>query len=240
MENSQFTYAFQPIVDISAGSIISYEALIRGVKNEPAHHILKEIAPSKMTWFDGHSRSQAVALAAQLGIDCQVNLNVMPQTLAASDSALQSTLDTAHQCGFALDRLVLEITEQGILEDLKHVGDQLNEYRGLGIGLAIDDFGAGYSGLNLLAQFQPDQIKIDMNLVRGIAGDGPRQAIVRAISQVCFDLGIEVIAEGVETLEEFEWFAEHGVELYQGYLFAKPGFECLPPVKFPVTSADLA
>lgn len=103
----------------------------------------------------------------------------------------------------------------------------------MGLKVAIDDFGAGYSGLNMLAGFQPDQVKIDMNLVRGIERHGPRQAIVRAVAQVCGDLGIDVIAEGVETLAEYAWFAEHVIRLFQGYLFAKPGFESLPRAHFP-------
>ena len=89
------------------------------------------------------------------------------------------------------------------------------------------------SGLNMLADFQPDQIKIDMNLVRGTERHGPRQSIVRAVVQVCGDLGIDVIAEGVESLAEYTWFAEQGVCLFQGYLFAKPGFESLPQAQFP-------
>ena len=99
--------------------------------------------------------------------------------------------------------------------------------------MAIDDFGAGYSGLNLLADFQPDQIKLDMKLIRGIEWHGPRQAIVRAINQICLDLGIDVIAEGVETELEYAWLASQGIHLYQGYLFAKPGFESFPKVHYP-------
>ena len=99
--------------------------------------------------------------------------------------------------------------------------------------LAIDDFGAGHSGLNLLADFQPDLIKLDMNLVRDIVNRGPRQAIVRAIVQACTELQVEIIAEGVETLDEYHWFEDQGVHLFQGFLFARPEFEALPAVRFP-------
>ena len=75
-----------------------------------------------------------------------------------------------------------------------------------------------------------------MHLVRGIESRGPRQAIVRAVAQACGDLGIDVIAEGVETVAEYEWFVQHGVRLFQGYLFAKPGFECFPDVTFPASA----
>ena len=132
-----------------------------------------------------------------------------------------------------IDRVILEVTEGEVIADYAHLGRQLNEFRSMGLKVAIDDFGAGYSGLNMLADFQPDQIKIDMNLVRAIERHGPRQPIVRAVVQVCGDLGIDVIAEGVESAVEFAWFAEQGVRLFQGYLFAKPGLECLPQAQFP-------
>ena len=87
---------------------------------------------------------------------------------------------------------MLEVTEGEIIADMTHFASLINEYRGLGLKVAIDDFGAGYSGLNLLVNFQPDQIKLDMFLVRGIEAHGPRQAIVRAIDQACRDLGVDV------------------------------------------------
>ena len=106
------------------------------------------------------------------------------------------------------------------------------------LSVRLEPFAAGlrdhrYSGLNLLSNFQPDQIKLDMSLIRGIERHGPRQAIARAIGHVCFELGIDVIAEGVETLEEYGWLAKAGVRLFQGYLFAKPAFEAFPPVHYP-------
>jgi EAL domain-containing protein (putative c-di-GMP-specific phosphodiesterase class I) len=101
------------------------------------------------------------------------------------------------------------------------------------VKVAIDDFGAGYSGLNLLSNFQPDQIKLDRCLIFGIESHCPRQSIVRAIVQVCRDLEIEVVAEGVETVGEYAWLMNAGVKLFQGYLFAKPAFESLPLVHYP-------
>ena len=124
------------------------------------------------------------------------------------------------------------MTEREGIVDQASFAELINEYRGLGLKVALDDFGAGYSGLNLLSNFQPDQIKLDMSLIRGIERHGPRQAIARAIGQVCFELGIDVIAEGIETVEEYGWLANAGVRLFQGYLFAKPAFEAFPPVHY--------
>jgi EAL domain-containing protein (putative c-di-GMP-specific phosphodiesterase class I) len=128
---------------------------------------------------------------------------------------------------------MFEVTEGEAVQRPKEFGQRLERFRAQGVHLAIDDFGAGYSGLNLLAWFQPDLIKLDMHLVRDIDRAGPRQAIARAVLQVCDDLGIEVIAEGVETLGEFSWFRRVGVRLFQGYLFARPAFESLAEPIFP-------
>lgn len=228
-----FAFAFQPIVDAAACEIVSYEALIRGPRGESVESVLTRVPIDEIHRFDAHGRVVAIATAADLNIACNLNLNFFPQSLLVSRASLDSTLEAAERHGLAFERLVIEVTEGEIIHDHVEFTRLINEYRARGIKVAIDDFGAGYSGLNLLAEFQPDQIKIDMALVRGIDGSGPRQAIVRAIVGVCRDLGIDVIAEGVETLGELCWFKEEGVRLFQGYLFAKPGFACLPAALFP-------
>ena len=228
-----YSYAFQPIVDAVARRVVSYEALVRGARAEPAGLVLRSVAAQWRFAFDQASRETALALSAQLGYGGRLNLNFLPQAPDDAARALARTADQAARHGIALDRLVIEVTEEEAIEDPAGLAGRLNEYRGRGMAVAIDDFGAGYSGLNLLAEFQPDAIKVDMKLVRGIEGHGPRQAIVRAIAQACTDLGIDVIAEGVESQAEFEWFAELGVRFFQDYLFARPAFEQFAPVQFP-------
>ena len=227
-----FTFAFQPIVDANAREVFSHEALIRGLSNEPAYRILGQVPDDRLLEFDQKARIEAIGLAVRLGIVSRLNLNFMPQSLH-SRAAILTTLEAADRFHLPINRLVLEVTEGAVIDDQAQFAEVINEYRGLGLKVAIDDFGAGYSGLNLLTDFQPDQIKLDMKLIRGIEHHGPRQAIVRAIDQVCRDLGIDVIAEGVETVEEYAWLANEGVRLFQGYLFAKPAFESFPPVHYP-------
>jgi blue light- and temperature-responsive anti-repressor len=228
-----FSYAYQPIVDVLTHEVFSYEGLIRGANNEPAYRVLGSIDAATKYQFDQASRIAAIELAARLGLQTHINLNILPGSLFSPDVSIDVTLAAASQCGLPIERLILEVTESEAIADHTKFAGLLNSYRGMGLKVAIDDFGAGVSGLNLLADFQPDQIKIDMNLVRGIERDGPRQAIVRAILQVCEDLGIDVIAEGVESAQEYTWFASQGVRLFQGYLFAKPGFEQFPAVQYP-------
>jgi len=228
-----FSYAFQPIIDANRGELYSYEALIRGVAGESAGSVFAALGEADLHAFDQCSRSAAVRLAARLGIDCHLNLNLLPRSLRSSPEVIHSTLQAAHDCGLPTERLIIEVTEGEVIDDQREFAEHIGVYRRYGLQVAIDDFGAGYSGLNLLAEFQPDIIKLDMQLVRDIAGNGPRQAIVRAVVQACVDLGIDVVAEGVESLAEYHWFRDEGVELFQGYLFARPGFECLPPAHLP-------
>jgi EAL domain-containing protein (putative c-di-GMP-specific phosphodiesterase class I) len=230
-----FSFAFQPIVDVPARQVFAYEALIRGPGNEPASQILEQVSAGSLYLLDQNARVEAIALATRLGISCHLNLNFLPQNLQSSEASIRTTVEAANRAHLPLERIVLEVTEGEVIVDQVRFADLINQYRGLGLKVAIDDFGAGYSGLNLLANFQPDQIKLDLTLVRGIESHGPRQAIVRAISQACFELGIDVIAEGVETWEEYRWLANSGLRLFQGYLFAKPGFESLPAVHYPTT-----
>jgi EAL domain-containing protein (putative c-di-GMP-specific phosphodiesterase class I) len=228
-----FSYAYQPIVDVLTHEVFSHEALIRGPNNEPAFRVLGSVDEASKYRFDQVSRIEAIRLAATLGLSTHLNLNILPGSLFSADVSIDATLEAAAQSALPMERLILEVTESEAIADHAKFAGLLNNYRGMGLKVAIDDFGAGVSGLNLLADFQPDQIKIDMNLVRGIERDGPRQAIVRAIMQVCTDLGIDVIAEGVETDQEYAWFANQGVRLFQGYLFAKPGFQQFPAAHYP-------
>lgn len=223
-----FTYAFQPIIHAARREVFSYEALIRGEQNEPAGHLLQQVAPCNLHKFDEESRIVAIEMAARLGLAAHLNLNLLPLSIESSPAAISSILAVAEKHGIRPEQIVLEILEKEMIRDFERFDAAVNEHRGKGLSFAIDDFGAGYAGLNLLADFQPEFIKLDMYLVRGIETNGPRQAIVRGILRTCLDLGIDVIAEGVETHDEYDWLRSEGIELFQGWLFARPGFEQLP------------
>jgi blue light- and temperature-responsive anti-repressor len=227
-----FSFAFQPIVNSRTKEISSYEALVRGPNNESAHVILNAINPDQKYYFDALLRQKAIAFAVELGIQTRLNLNLLPESLSATDNAISSTYESAKKHHFSPDNIVIEVTESEIIRDISGFKKILETYRSLGFTFSIDDFGAGYSGLNLLAEFLPDSIKIDMSLIRDIHKNGPRQAIIRGIIRTCEDLGIDLIAEGVECLDEYIWCYEEGIELFQGYYFSKPGFQSLPQVYF--------
>jgi EAL domain-containing protein (putative c-di-GMP-specific phosphodiesterase class I) len=132
-----------------------------------------------------------------------------------------------------IDRLIFEFTENEEMLDPTHVANIIATYQKMGFGTALDDFGAGHAGLNLLARFQPDIIKLDMELIRDIDTSLPRRMIVEGMLRMCAGLGIAVIAEGVETEGEYDALRALGVRYIQGYLLAKPAFEALPAVNWP-------
>jgi EAL domain-containing protein (putative c-di-GMP-specific phosphodiesterase class I) len=227
----EYYHAFQPIINIDAGKVVSYEVLLRGKNNEPPGFIFGQLPTESLMEFDQASRERAIKLASNLGLECSLNLNFTPGSiLFEGGKYVEDTIAVSQHHGIDAKQLIIEITESEAINTSSELLNVLNKLRRTGVTIAIDDFGSGYAGLNLLVDVQPDLIKLDMYLLRNIDKDGARQAIVRAISDVCLDLGIDVLAEGVETEEEFDFLNKLGVSLYQGYLFAKPGFECFPPV----------
>jgi len=222
-----YSYAFQPIVNAKTGEIRAYEALIRTLDDQSAYHVFKKVPKENLHQFDEESRLTALMLAAKLGLKTGLSLNFLPHSLDSSPTALSLTLKMAQNFNISPDQITIEVLEDEVIQDIQKFNDHINQYRGQGVSFSIDDFGAGYAGLNLLADFLPETIKIDRNLIASIHNNGPRQAIIHGIMRTCLDLGINVLAEGVETKDEFYWLRNQGIELFQGYLIAKPKFESL-------------
>jgi EAL domain-containing protein (putative c-di-GMP-specific phosphodiesterase class I) len=230
-----FTMAFQPIVDISSKTIFAYEALVRGPNNETAESILSQVNDLNRYRFDQGCRTRAIELASRLGLaatGADLSINFIPGAVYHPEACLRATLGAASRTQFPLDRLIFEVTEGERVSNPGHLVSIVETYRRHSFRTAIDDFGAGYAGLNLLAKFQPDIIKIDMELTRGVDSRPISQTIVAAVLQVCRALNITVIAEGIETEAEAKTVLDLGIHLMQGYLFAEPGFETLPVPTF--------
>jgi len=228
-----FSMAFQPIVDMRDRSLYAYEALVRGTDGAGAAAILGRVNDENRYAFDQACRVKAVELAARLAMPCLLSINFLPNAVYQAANCIRATLAAARRFGFPTEKIIFEITESEELVDKEHLKGIIDEYQRQKFKTAIDDFGAGYSGLTLLAELQPDIIKLDMALVRGIDTDPVRQAIVQGILGVCRVLNIEVIAEGIETDGELRQLQGLGIYLFQGYLFARPAFEALPEVTWP-------
>ncbi len=232
--------AFQPIVDPLSGATFAYEALVRGLNGEGAGSVLGTVTDTNRYAFDQAARVRAIELAAQLDLPrkaANVSINFMPNAVYTPEACIRTTLETASRVNFPINSIIFELTEGEAVADAGHLTRIVESYRKMGFKTAIDDFGAGYSGLNLLARFQPDLVKLDMALVRDIDTIRTKRVIVAGIMQICNDLGITVIGEGIETPEESAALIDLGISLQQGYYFARPGFEMLPNPVMPVEAA---
>ncbi|MGF0241585.1 EAL domain-containing protein [Rhodococcus sp. IEGM1300] len=228
--NFDFAFAYQPIVDLRDQTIFAHEALVRGPTGEGALSVLNQVTEENRYRFDQLCRTRAIEGAAHLNIQTHLSINFMPSAVYRPELCIRSTLEAAKKHNFPLDRLIFETLESDHVDNYRHLTNILREYREFGFKTAIDDFGAGYSGLNLLADFQPDLIKLDMALIRDIDRDRVRQVIVRAIVTMCAELDVTVIAEGIESAGERDFLADCGIFLMQGYWFAKPAFKALAQV----------
>lgn len=226
-----FVMAFQPIVDMTARRVWGYEALVRGANGEGAGWVLGQVTDENRYRFDQSCRVKAITAAGELFHDphLRLSINFMPNAVYEPAACIRTSLAAAEKVGFARDRISFEFTEDERL-DVNHMKRIIAEYKRLGFRVALDDFGSGYNGLGLLADFHPDTIKIDMHLVRGIDTSPARQVIVAGILGIARALDIDVIAEGVETEQEMAVLQAAGITLFQGYLFAKPALGRLPPV----------
>lgn len=224
-----FSMAFQPIVDVATGTIFAHEALVRGTGGEGALSVLSQVADANRYAFDQQCRVKAIELATQLDLvadGARLSINFMPNAVYEPRACIRLTLATAMRTGFPLDRIIFEFTEDEKL-DANHLLNILRTYRAMGFKTAIDDFGAGYAGLGLLSKFQPDIVKLDMELIRGVDTDRVKQQIVKSMLGLMEGLGIQTICEGVETEGELRALEDLGASLIQGYVLAKPAFESL-------------
>lgn len=224
--------AFQPILDAGQGGrIMAQEALVRGVDGQGAGWVLGQVAPEALYAFDQACRVTAIEEASRLGLaatGAKLSINFLPNAVYNPLACIQETLRAAERTGFPRDRLMFEVSEGEKVQDPGHLQRIFHAYRAMGFTVAIDDFGAGHAGLSLLADLEVDVVKLDMGLVRGCDASRPRRVILASVVAACRELGVQVIAEGVETNAECSALREIGVSLFQGYLFAKPGFRSLP------------
>ena len=234
------TMAFQPIVDVRHRTTFAYEALVRGQDGAPAIDILADVDDINRFAFDQLCRTTALEWAARLNPPSLLSINFMPNAVYDPHSCMLATVATAKRVGWPLARIIFEVNEQEAVCDVERLLTVLKGYRAQGILTAIDDFGAAYSGLNLLADFQPDLLKLDLALIRGVSRDRARRAIIRHTVSMCDELGIKVVAEGVETVDDSRSLCDLGISLQQGYLFARPQIEALPRPNFGVWSAATA
>lgn len=217
-----FIMAFQPVVDTKAKTIYAYEALVRGPNGEGAFSVLDKVTAENRYSFDQACRVKAIKTAVELGIKKKLNINFLPNAVYHPEACLKLTLATAAEYNLPHSNITFEFTENEQIMDRDHLKGIINTYRHRGFTTALDDFGAGYAGLSLLADFQTDVIKIDRILVDQVDTHKERQAVISGMLTTARLLGINVVAEGVERIEERHMLESMGIHMFQGYLFARP------------------
>lgn len=230
---TEVRFALQPIVEPGRRRVSSVEFLLRGPQGQAPTALLQGLSERQRHQQDLAWKALAFAEATRLDLPCRVAINLSPGALLSAPDAARALMAMAEAHGWAPGRVIVEITEEEAITQPDQFHLAVSDLKAAGFVTAIDDFGAGHAGLSLLAQFQPDKVKIDRMLVQDIHRTGPRQAIVRAVLDCCRRLGITVVAEGIESVEELAWLQAAGVQRFQGLLFARPLVGGMPPVRWP-------
>ncbi|WP_216321931.1 EAL domain-containing protein [Deinococcus aestuarii] len=220
-------FHLQPIVELASGRVYGYEALVRAQWHGQffgAGPLLQAAAAhGQSRGFDAHARRTAIRQAyPQLQGDQVLFINFAPGVVYNPDICLQTTFETCREVGADFSRLLFEVTESEAFPDLRLLKRILERYRAEGAQVALDDLGAGHTSLTYLSELRPDVVKLDRGLVRDLHGDDPRVPLVSALIRYAHDLGVRVVAEGLETQEEVQIVYELGTDYAQGYFLGRP------------------
>jgi len=213
--------AYQPIVSSREPRVVGYEALVR--TREPSFTNPLEFLAAAEQLKRVHELSRLIRERAIEPLDRTEEGTLLFVNAHPFDLLDDNLYDSSAPFARYAKQVVIEITERARLDNVADLFSRIGRLRSLGFQMAIDDIGAGYSGLTSFAHVEPDVVKVDMSLVRGIDESATKQRIVRSLVGLCDDLSVKTVAEGVETEAEHKCCAELGCTWLQGYRFAKPG-----------------
>jgi EAL domain-containing protein (putative c-di-GMP-specific phosphodiesterase class I) len=222
---------FQPIVDLESHNVHGFEALARGPRQTDLESPLAlfDMASKSDLLFelDQVCRYNSVKRAESLKSPHKLFINTLPFSIRDPHFRGKFLLDLLDGSKLVPERIVLEVTETLAIEDYTAYLEEMRYFSDMGFLTAIDDMGAGHSGLEKVVQLRPDYLKLDMHMVRGIDASPVKQDIMRAFCTMAKDIGTAVVAEGVETRAELETVQELGADYVQGYYLARPaeGFQ---------------
>ena len=229
IEQERYTSFFQPICNNRNRQVVGFEALFRGFETDQSAispgHIFQTAADAGILFqVDLAARRSAVRRSAELGINNDwLFINFNPTAVYDPSYCLRTTVSYCDELGLKPEQIVFEVTETEKVEDIRHLRGILSFYRKAGFRVALDDVGAGYSGLNILQTLSPDLIKIDRHLIEDINNDPFRQNIVEHLTAMAHQQDIKVLAEGIETAAEANHLQGSSVDFVQGYYFGRPG-----------------
>ncbi len=220
------TTVFQPIFNVQQKTILGYEALTRGPENTELY------SPDKLFYYAAQydliseleilCRDKAITLFAELKLQGKLFINISPLVLLSKNHPQGETIKFVQQAGLSCDQIVIELSEKYPVPNDSMLSEALAKYRQFGFDVAIDDLGAGYSGLKLWSQLRPDIVKIDRYFVENCHQDSFKRKFLKAIFDLAQSAKAQVIVEGIETIEEFELLERLGMVYAQGFYLAKP------------------
>lgn len=232
---------FQPIVRaLDPARVFAHECLLRGVDRDgalipPGRIFAAAMDADLLYYLDRAARVRAIRDAYRYGLDTHIFINFCPSSIYNPASCLRTTIGAVYELGIDPGRVVFEVVESDTVRDAGHLVAILNSYRAAGFGIALDDFGAGFSSLNLLERLRPDFVKLDRGLISNVDANPFKATLAQKLLEAAHELGITTIAEGIERADEWAWVRDHGADYAQGFLFARPA---VPPP--PVATARLA
>lgn len=226
LRNASLTPLFQPIVSHKKNKIYGYEALIRGPSDSPLHSPINLFDTAsrhgQLAELDLLCREVAIKEFGRLNLDSKLFINTIPAALLQTDYPHGLTLKFLKQAKLSPKQVVIELTEQYPIDDYGLMRDATEHYRDMGLTIAIDDLGAGYSGLRTWSEIKPDFVKLDRHFIQDIHIDKQKRQFVQSMVDIAQSIKCKVIAEGIEVREEYLAIQDMAIEFGQGYYFARP------------------
>jgi len=223
----KITTVYQPIIDLNRKEVFGYEALSRGPANSEieAPVILFTLAEDIGLLFDLDRlcRKRSIINARGKEPGKKLFVNTLPNLIYDPEFTAGAFVEFLNENKIPIQDIVLEITERDAIEQFAQFKKALNQYIKEGINIAIDDVGAGYSSLEAIVEIEPQYVKIDASIIRGIHQSKIKQEILRALTMLTKSVKAQTVAEGVETQEDLDVLTDFGVDYAQGYYFARPG-----------------
>ncbi|WP_438970578.1 GGDEF domain-containing protein [Methylophaga sp.] len=226
LSQGSLTPLFQPIVCLQSQQIFGYEALIRGPSDSPLHSPINLFSTAnqhgRLAELDLLCRQIAIKRYGELGLPGKLFINTSPAALLEQDYPQGLTVQYLEQAGISPQQVVIELTEQYPIEDYELMRQATQHYREMGFSIAIDDLGAGYSGLRTWSELKPDFVKLDRHFMQNIHEDRQKRQFVQSMIDIAKSIGCQVIGEGIEVRQEY--LAAQGLDMRfaQGYYFARP------------------
>ncbi len=241
IEHGLLHAVYQPIIAMRSGDIVGYEGLIRGPIESPLHMPGWLFKTAKRNGLTGVIERLSREIVAQtfvgMGLQGKLFLNVSPDVFTQCSAHNGDIVAYLKQIGLSPQTVIIELTENQPINDLEKMREAVLYYRKLGFEVAIDDLGEGFASLRLWSELRPEFVKIDKHFIQGVSQDPIKLEFVKAIQQISACCGSKVIAEGIETLQDFRVVRDIGITYGQGYFIARPNAR--PPAE-PNEEARLA